>query len=381
MKPENRPKLDRIPPELAAVSDYERLAKNFVPHAIYEYIAGGVADDLSLNKNRQAFDQIELSGRVLTDCTQGTTALALLGEPFRHPVLLAPVAYHKLVHPKGEVATAQAADALEAGFIASTMSSVSLEDIAAELGKNKWFQLYFQTSRDLTLSLVRRAENAGYTALVVTVDAPINGLRNRTQRAGFILPKHVQAVNVADIPVPDPARLTADQSVVFQGLMAHAPTWADLEWLCRATPLPIIVKGILHPDDAARVTATGLAGVVVSNHGGRTLDGLPASLTALPRVRAAVGPDFLVLLDGGIRRGTDVFKALALGANAVLVGRPQVYALAVAGALGVAHMLRLLREELEVTMALTGCPTLASIDANAIRPSSQIERRASIDQG
>ena len=291
------------------------------------------------------------------------------------------MAYHKLVHPDGERATAQAADALEAGFIASTMSSVSLEDIAAELGKNKWFQLYFQTSRDLTLSLVRRAENAGYTALVVTVDAPINGLRNRAQRAGFALPKHVQAVNVADIPVPDPARLTADQSVVFQGLMAHAPTWADLEWLRRATPLPIIVKGILHPDDAARVTATGLAGVVVSNHGGRTLDGLPASLTALPRVRAAVGPDFLVLLDGGIRRGTDVFKALALGANAVLVGRPQVYALAVAGALGVAHMLRLLREELEVTMALTGCPTLASIDANAIRPSSQIERRASIDQG
>ena len=151
--------------------------------------------------------------------------------------------------------------------------------------------------------------------------------------------------------------------------MAHAPIWADLEWLRRETRLPIIVKGILHPDDAARVAATGLDGVVVSNHGGRTLDGLPASLTALPRVRVAVGPDFLVLLDGGIRRGTDVFKALALGANAVLVGRPQVYALAVAGALGVAHMLRLLREELEVTMALTGCPTLASIDANAIQPS------------
>ena len=374
MKPENRPKLDRIPPELAAVSDYERLAKSFVPHDIYEYIAGGVADDLSLNKNRQAFDQIELSGRVLTDCTQGTTALTLLGEHFRHPVLLAPVAYHKLVHPDGERATAQAADALEAGFVASTLSSVSLEDIAAELGKNKWFQLYFQTSRELTLSLVRRAENTGYTALVVTVDAPINGLRNRPQRAGFTLPKHVQAVNVLDMPVPGPAHLTANQSVVFQGFMAHAPIWADLEWLRRETRLPIIVKGILHPDDAARVAATGLDGVVVSNHGGRTLDGLPASLTALPRIRGVVGPDFLVLLDGGIRRGTDVFKALALGANAVLVGRPQVYALAVAGALGVAHMLRLLREELEVTMALTGCPMIASIDVNAIQPSGEVNQ-------
>ena len=184
-------------------------------------------------------------------------------------------------------------------------------------------------------------------------------------------PKHVRAVNVSDMPVPGPAHLTADQSIVFQGLMVHAPTWADLEWLRRETSLPIIVKGILHPDDAAQVATTGLDGVVVSNHGGRTLDGLPASLTALPRVRVAVGPDFLVLLDGGIRRGTDVFKALALGSNAVLVGRPQVYALAVAGALGVAHMLRLLREELEVTMALTGCPTLASIDANAIQPSRE----------
>ncbi len=375
MKPENRPKLDRIPPELASVSDYERLAKSFVPHPIYEYIAGGVADDVTLNKNRHAFDQIELAGRVLTDCTQGTTALTLLGEHFRHPVLLAPVAYHKLVHPDGERATAQAADALEAGFVACTLSSVSLEDIATELGKNKWFQLYFQTSRELTLSLVRRAENAGYTALVVTVDAPINGVRNRAQRAGFTLPRQVRAVNVADMPTPRPTPLTPDQSAVFQGLMAHAPTWADLEWLRRETPLPIIVKGILHPDDAGRVAATGLDGVVVSNHGGRTLDGLPAGLTALPRVRGVVRPDFLVLLDGGIRRGTDVFKALALGANAVLVGRPQVYALAVAGALGVAHMLRLLREELEVTMALTGCPTIASIDANAIQPSREMSRR------
>ncbi len=369
MKPAKRPKLTRIPSELVCVSDYERLAKDFVPRDIYAYIAGGGADELTLHNNRRAFDRIELFSRVLSDCTGGTTALTLLGAPFRHPVLLAPVAYQKLVHPDGERATAQAADALQAGYIASTMASVSLEAIAAELSGNKWFQLYVQDSREGTLSLLRRAEAAGYTALVVTVDAPINGLRNRAQRAGFTLPQQVQAVNLHDLPQSSPPSLGAEHSIVFQGLMTSAPTWADLAWLRQQTALPIIVKGILHPTDAVRVADMGLAGVVVSNHGGRTLDGLPASISALPAVRAALGPDFLVLLDSGIRRGTDVFKALALGANAVLVGRPQVYALAVAGALGVAHMLRLLREELEVTMALSGCPTLSHITTDALYPS------------
>ena len=210
--------------------------------------------------------------------------------------------------------------------------------------------------------------NEGVFALVVTVDAPINGVRNRARRAGFTLPKHVRAVNLQGTSPPAASRLTPEQSGVFQGLMARAPTWADLAWLRGETPLPVLVKGILNPDDALRTVDLGLAGMIVSNHGGRTLDGLPASITALPRVRTAVGADVPVL-DGGIRRGTDVFKALALGADAVLVGRPQVYALAVAGALGVAHVLRVLREELEVTMALTGCPTLDSIDGSTIRVS------------
>ena len=211
--------------------------------------------------------------------------------------------------------------------------------------------------------------NEGVFALVVTVDAPINGVRNRARRAGFTLPKHVRAVNLQGTSAPAASRLTPEQSGVFQGLMAHAPIWADLAWLRGETPLPVLVKGILHPDDALWTVDLGLAGMIVSNHGGRTLDGLPANITALPRVRTAVGADVPVLLDGGIRRGTDVFKALALGADAVLVGRPQVYAMSVAGALGVAHVLRVLREELEVTMALTGCPTLDSIDGSTIRVS------------
>lgn len=201
----------------------------------------------------------------------------------------------------------------------------------------------------------------------MTVDAPIDGVRNRAGRAGFVPPRHVRAANLPAAPAPARTRLPPEQSVVFQGLMAHAPTWADLAWLRKETPLPILLKGILHPDDAVRAVDLGLAGVVVSNHGGRTLDGLPASIAALPRVRAAVGAGVTVLLDGGVRRGTDVFKARVLGADAVLAGRPQVFALAVAGALGVAHVLRVLREELEVTMALTGCPTLSDIGPGAVQ--------------
>lgn len=358
--------LDYIPTDIVSVHDYERLAKDFIPHVAYEYIAGGSGDELTLDSNRVAFNRIKLHSRVLQDVSRGSTQLSLLGKAFRHPILLAPVAHQKLVHSEGELASAAAAEAMDAGFVASTLSSVSLEDIAARAGSNKWFQLYFQESREFTLSLVRRAERSGYTVLVITVDTPINGLRNRAQRAGFSLPENVQEINLLNKP-PIVQRTLADgQSIIFQGVMADTICWDDIIWLKRKTKLPIVVKGILHPKDAERVVVSGLAGIIVSNHGGRALDGVAASIDVLPEIRRTVGKHFPVLLDSGIRRGADVFKAIALGANAVLVGRPQVYALAIAGALGVAHMLRLLREELEVTMALTGCATLADISTSAL---------------
>ena len=368
---ELRSPLDHIPTEIVAVHDYERLAKNFIPHAVYEYIAGGSGDELTLKSNRTSFDSLKLYSRVLQDVSQGATELSLLGKDFRHPILLAPVAHQKLVHSEGELASAAAAEAMNAGFVASTLSSVSLEDIAQRAGSNKWFQLYFQESREFTLSLVKRAEESGYTALVITVDTPINGLRNRAQRAGFSLPDGVQEVNLLNSPPVTQRTLAANQSVVFQGIMADAIRWDDIAWLKQQTTLPIVVKGILHPNDAEQVVAIGLDGIIVSNHGGRALDGVPASIDALPEIRRVVGEHFPLLLDSGIRRGTDVFKAIALGANAVLVGRPQVYALAVAGALGVAHMLRLLCEELEVTMALAGCPTLADISPRVLYSAPQ----------
>lgn len=367
-QPALSPPLNHIPADLVSVADYARRAREHLPPATWEYIAGGGADELTLRFNRDAFDRLRILPRVLRDCTQGTTAIRLLGEDFRHPILLAPVAFHKLAHPDGELATAQAASALEAGLVVSTLASQPLEAIAAATTAPRWFQLYWQENRDYNRHLVLRAEAAGYTALLVTVDAPLQGIRNRAQRAGFVLPSGVEAVNLQDRP-PLPRRvLDPHQSIIFQGMMSEAPTWEDLDWLLRQTRLPVVLKGVLHPLDARRARDMGVAGLVVSNHGGRTLDGLPAALESLPDIRAAVGPDLPLLLDGGIERGTDVFKALALGAQAVMVGRPQLYALAVAGALGVAHLLRLLREELEVTMALAGTPTLADIGPEAVKP-------------
>ncbi|MFT5721676.1 MAG: 4-hydroxymandelate oxidase [Motiliproteus sp.] len=358
--------LTAIPADLVSVADYERYAKQHIPTAIFEYIQGGGADEITLQRNRDALDEIRILPRILQDCTAGGTQTTLLEEALRHPAMLAPVAFQQLVHPQGELATAQAASVLETGMIVSTLASVPIEAIAAELESPKWFQLYVQHSRDFTLELVRRAEAAGYTALVITVDAPLHGIRNRAQRAGFKLPEGIEAVNLHHRPPLPSRQFDASESIVFQGMMSEAPLWEDIRWLRQRTALPIVLKGVLNPADALYAADLGMAGVIVSNHGGRTLDGMPSAVEMLPLVRKAVGEGFPLLIDGGIQRGTDIFKALALGADAVLIGRPQLYALAVAGPLGVAHMLRVLREELEVTMSLAGTPTIKDITGKAL---------------
>jgi isopentenyl diphosphate isomerase/L-lactate dehydrogenase-like FMN-dependent dehydrogenase len=279
--------------------------------------------------------------------------------------MLAPVAHQGLVHCRGELATVEAADVMEAGFVASSFSSQPLEAIAALTSQPKWFQVYFHSSREQTLMRIRRAEAAGYEALVVTVDVPINGLRNRIQRSSFSLPPSAQDLE-ADGLNSVPIELSSEQSVIFQGLMTQAPCWLDIKWLCEQTHLPVLIKGVSHPEDALRAIAIGAKGIVVSNHGGRSLDTLPAAIKLLPEIRRALGNDVVIILDGGIRRGTDVFKALALGANAVMIGRPQVYALAVAGALGVAHMIKIIRDELEVAMVLSGCSSINDIGPHCL---------------
>src|SRR5690606_6417491 len=318
--------------------DYEVLAQRFIPAPSYAYIAGGSGHDISLAANRSAFAQWAVYPRLLVDVTHGHTCLSLLDRDLPHPIFLAPVAFQKLAHPHGELHTAQAAAAMQSCLIVSTMATQRLEDIAANAGPDKWFQLYFQPSREVTLDLLRRAEAAGYGALVVTLDAAIQAPSFSAIRAGFQLPADCLPVNLAGYATPSGSTLQSGDSRILQGLMRHAPTWADLEWLLQQTSLPVWIKGVLHPDDACVLRDKGAAGIIVSNHGGRTLDGAPASLRALPAIRAAVGPDYPLLLDSGIRSGTDIFKAIALGANAVLIGRLQFYALSVAGALGVAHL-------------------------------------------
>lgn len=360
------PKLSQIPTDLVSLADYERYAEAYFPKEVWAYINGGGADEITLNQNRSAFDQIALYNRILNHFDQASTHSTLLGSRLKYPIMLAPVAYHALAHPDAELATVAAANAMQTGMIASTLSSVPMEAIAANLDQLHWFQLYFQANRHDTLGLLRRAEAAGFSAIVVTLDAVINGFRNREQRAGFALPSRVQAANLQDLTPPTSRELTPEQSIILNGIMADAPNWDDLKWLREQTSLPILIKGISHPHDAQRIMELGCQGVIVSNHGGRTLDTIPASIQLLPAIRTALGKEPIILLDSGVRRGTDVIKAIALGANAVLIGRPQLYGLAVAGSLGVAHMLRLLIEEFEISMALTGCAEINMINSDLL---------------
>ena len=353
-----------IPPGLVTLADHEQHARTQLDDNAWAYFSGGAADEISLRANRSAWDALPLWPRVLRPLAGGHTRVPLLGRTLAHPILLAPVAFQRMAHPDGELAMAYAAAALGAGVVLSTQASVSLESVAQAVlpdpGRGPlWFQLYLQPDRGFTQALVQRAEAAGYEALVLTVDAPTSGVRDRERRAGFRLPPGVGPVNLAGLQAPASPPLSPGQSALFDGLLHHAPTWDDIAWLQSITRLPVLLKGVLHPADARQAVSVGAAGLIVSNHGGRTLDTAPATATALPRVVQAVGGAVPVLVDGGIRRGTDVLKAMALGASAVLVGRPAVWGLANAGAAGVAHVLRLLRDELEVAMALTGCATLA----------------------
>lgn len=353
--------LNRIPPDVVALADYERLARETLDPAAWAYFSGGAADEITLAANRSAFDRLRIHPRVMAEMQGANTRVKLLGETLAHPILVAPTASHRLAHPEGEAATVLGAAAMDTPVVVSTEASVSLESLSGTVGARLWFQLYLQQDRRFTLDLVRRAEQAGYRAIVLTVDAPVNGVRNREQRAGFALPPGIEAMNLRGLSAPPPVATVFDPEY-----LAALPSWKDVETLRAATRLPLLLKGILSPGDARRACEAGADGIIVSNHGGRTLDTLPASIDALPRVVGAVAGKVPVLLDGGIRRGTDVFKALALGASAVLVGRPVLHGLAVAGATGVAHVLKILLTELEIAMLLAGRPTPGSIDRSAL---------------
>jgi len=353
------PPLTVIPPDLQTLADYERLAERHMPTASWAHIQSGGA--LTLARNRAAFDGLTLLPRMLADLRGGHTQLTLFGRDHAAPILFAPVAFHQLAHPEGELACVRASMAMGVGMVVSTLSSVPLEAIA-EAGRDAartldvapaplWFQLYLQEDRAASADLVARAEAAGYEAIVLTVDASV-------KKSGFALPPGVTAANLrADADRSQTS--TPGERILFGTRLADtAPSWDDVAWLRARTKLPVILKGLLAAEDARTAVKHGVDAIVVSNHGGRTLDGVPAAIEMLPAMGAAIDNAVPLLIDGGVRQGTDIVKARALGAAAVLVGRPQLHGLAVAGMAGAAHVAHILRAELELAMAQLGCPTL-----------------------
>lgn len=337
------------------VRGYLPLAEARLTPPILHYLQDGDGGD-----NERALAAIRLLPRPLRDVRGGHTRLTLCGQALEHPILLAPVAYQQLFHAEGETASAMAAVAQGGQCLISSLASQSFSTVfnagKGDSGYGPWFQLYWQGDRPRTLRLLQCAAAAGCSAVVLTVDAPI-------KVATLPLPDGISAVNLEPSVAPQPV---AGSSAVFDGWMAQAPTWDDLAWLRQQTTLPLLIKGILHPDDAERALDAGCEGIVVSNHGGRVIQGTPASIDALPHIVRRIAGRAPLLFDSGIRHGRDVFAALARGATAVLIGRPYIWGLATNGAMGVAHVIRLLRDELEMTMALTGCARLSDINQSCL---------------
>lgn len=335
-------------------ADFEDQARELLDPGAYGYFAGGAGDERTLRDNIEAYARRRLLPRVLVDVSSASAATTVLGTEVSMPILVAPVAFQRLANPDGEPATARAAAAAGTVMCLSTLATASAQEVAdAAPGGPKWFQLYCFSDRGVTEALVGQAVEAGYEAIVLTVDAPLLGRRERDLRTGFSIP--------TDFEVPSFARAIGGRREAtladMFALLDQSLTWRDVEMLAELSDLPVVVKGLVTPEDARLAVDHGAAAVVVSNHGGRQLDGAPATLDALPGVVEAVDGRVEVLVDGGVRRGADAAMAVALGARAVLIGRPVVWALAAGGEAGVTRLLGLLRDEVELALALLGCPT------------------------
>jgi len=344
--------------------EFEEIARKRVTRMAYDYVAGGAGDEITLRRNRSAFDELLLKPRALRDVSELDTRCTLFGQPHEFPILLAPTAYHKLMHAEGEIATARGAAAAQATMVVSTFATTAIEDVGKSATGRLWFQLYVQPDRSFTRDLVQRAEAAGCRALVVTVDTPVLGSRNREERSQFALPTGMAAENLKALGAKSARDHRPTQKEIYSITLDPKLTWEGIDWLRSISKTPLILKGIMAPEDGKLAAEHGAAGIIVSNHGARNLDTSPATIEALPRVLDAVGGMIPVLVDGGIRRGTDVVKALAFGAKAVLIGRPYLWGLAAQGAGGVERVVKILRKELEAAMALCGKTSIAEIDTS-----------------
>jgi 4-hydroxymandelate oxidase len=346
--------------------DFEEHAARSLPKEVYEFLAGGSCDEYSIKANLKAFRRIELRPRVLVDVSRVDMTCTILGKTLVSPMIVAPMAFQKLAHPEGELAMARAAAASQIGYSLSLNATQSIEDVAKTApglpNRTNWFQLYVLEDRGLTKEIIERAFAAGHNGLIITTDRPVRGKRDRDIKNGFHIPKEMKPGNLpggfaaGNTPVGgafsgDDGTQTIDPSL----------SWRHLDWIRSVSKMPLILKGILHPLDAAKAVDSGVDAIIVSNHGARNLDGVIPPIEALGEVVDAVNGRAEIVVDGGIRRGTDILKALALGARAVLIGRPLLWGLAVSGETGVKQVIDILNEELRIAMSLTGCASLAGI--------------------
>lgn len=353
--------------DLLTVKDFQRAARRVLTKSAYDYYRSGADGERTLRENVRAFERLTFHPRVLVDVADRDLSIELLGARLASPIAAAPTAYHKLATPDGEAATARACAESGTLMVVSTLGTMTLEDVAAAAPGPKWFQLYVHKDRGFTRSLVERAKAAGYKALALTVDTPILGRRLRDLRNGFALPEGLTMANLPQEPNPE-GRASALQSYVAARHDAGL-TWADVGWLRSESGMPVVLKGVMRADDADRAISEGAAGIWVSNHGARQLDGVAATIDVLPEIAEKVAGRVPVLLDGGVRWGTDVLKALALGANAVMLGRPVLWGLAAGGQAGATRLLGLLRDELSMAMALAGCRAVTRLPADLVRRS------------
>ena len=357
--------------DILNLDSLEALARERLEPSLFDYIAGGAGDEWTLRENRVAWSRMHLLPRMLRGVATRSMATTVLDTPVSFPALVAPMGFHGLCHLEAEEATARATAAEETIFCASTVSNRSLDAIARASGGPRWFQLYVYRDREMTRDLVARAVAAGYSALCLTVDTPLAGHRERDRRNSLRMPAHLELGNFPASHTAQHHHGSGKGSALAQYIAEMwdpGLTWEDVDWLRSISPLPVVVKGILDPRDAVHAIEHGASAVIVSNHGGRQLDSVPAPITMLSRVVDAVDGRAEVLIDGGVRRGTDVLKALAFGARAVLVGRPVLWGLTLDGADGVRAVLQHLKNEVDLAMALSGCATVSDVTRDLIAP-------------
>ena len=351
------------PLPVADLMQFEPLARQRLSQMAYDYVRSGGSDEITMRENRLAFERLRLSPRVLADVSQLDTRISLFGMEHEHPIMLAPIAYHRLYHPEGELGTARGAGAAGAVMVVSSFTTTAIDEIARNTRAAIWFQLYVQRDRAFTKDMVQRAVAGGCKAVCITVDTPVLGCRYG--QLSFGLPSSLECVHMRGLNLKSSVP-THSMGGIYDPIFDPSFNWKDLEWLRTVAGVPVLLKGVLSPEDGRRAIDYGVDGIIVSNHGGRNLDLLPATIDALPEIAEAVAGRIPVLLDSGIRRGTDVLTALALGAKAVFVGRPYIYGLAIAGARGVERVISILRDEFQRAMALTGRRSIAEIDGTVL---------------